>query len=141
MSSTAPQTIGIIPCAASKIDSPAAARDLYSSSSFRMALAAALANFDRVLILSALHGLISPDQIIAPYDVRMGDAGSVSPATITDQALALGIEDDDIYALLPSAYFSILDEGLRSLDVFASPVYEATRGIGDHRGICRRVAA
>lgn len=140
MSSTATETVGIIPCSAAKTNAPAAARNLYSSSYFRMALAAALAQTDRVLILSALHGLVELDTIIDPYDLKMGDEGSVTPATIAAQALALQLDETDVYGFLPSSYFSVLDEGLRSIDVFASPVYEATSGIGHHRGICRRVA-
>lgn len=134
----------IIPCGAEKLDAPAPAEQLYSSSSFRMALAAAKAQAEEeggeVLILSALHGLVQLDQVIAPYDVRMGDAGSVGPELIAAQARALGIVWEarpDVYAFLPRSYFAVLDEALRADDIFAAPVYEATRGIGDHRGVCR----
>lgn len=141
MSTAATETIGIIPCSATKIDRPAAARDLYASTYFQGALAAAEAQCDRVFILSALHGLISPDAIVAPYDLKMGDPGSITADEIAAQADALDLEAADIYAFMGATYFSILDEGLRQNDIFASPVYEATRGIGDHKGICRRAAA
>lgn len=125
----------IVPCSATKGDRPAAARDLYQSVYFRQALAAAEAQADRVLILSAKHGLIDPDQVIAPYELTMGDPGSVTPTQIADQAVALGIDDDDIYALLPARYFAALDEGLRSIDVWATPVYEGCGGIGDQKHV------
>jgi hypothetical protein len=93
----------------------------------------------RVLILSALHGLVELDTIIEPYDVRMGDTGSVTAATVAAQAEALGLADADVYALLPSAYFTILDEALRTLDVFAANVYEADLGIGFQRSTNRTI--
>jgi hypothetical protein len=47
------------------------AKDLYIGAPFRLALNYALRTADDVLILSALHGVISPFQRIAPYDVVM----------------------------------------------------------------------
>jgi|tagenome__1003787_1003787.scaffolds.fasta_scaffold17785373_1 hypothetical protein len=66
----------VIPCAAQKRDGVHPARDLYTSSNFRNTLAAAeaLAGTEggRVLILSALYGLVEPDEHIHGYDVKMG---------------------------------------------------------------------
>lgn len=131
---TAPVTM-VIPCGGAKLDRPAAARDLYTGQMFRHTLAAAQAEADaiggRVLILSAEHGLITLDTVIAPYDRKMGQAGSVTPDTIAAQALALGIDwGASVYALLPAAYYRPLDEALRAQDV-----YEATAGIGDQRHV------
>lgn len=135
--------ICVIPCGSEKLDHPAMARDLYTSTMFRLAWDAATAEIEayegqaRILILSALHGLIDPSKVIAPYDVKMGDPGSVSAETITVQANELGIEwGDDVYAFLPNAYLKVLDAGLRPLDVYAQEVYEATSGIGDQRHVC-----
>lgn len=133
----------VVPCGGEKLDRPVPARDLYTSSTFRLAWAAAMAEVDaydgeaRVLILSALHGLIDPSTIVAPYDVKMGDPGSVTAETVMAQAIDLGIEwGDDVYAFLPNAYLKVLDEALRPLDVYAQEVYEATSGIGDQRHVC-----
>lgn len=133
----------VIPCGGEKLDHSAPARDLYTSSTFRLAWDAAMAEVkaydgdSRILILSALHGLIDPETIIDPYDVKMGDNGSVTPETVTAQAVALGIGwGSDVYGFLPNSYFEVLDEGLRDLDVYASQVYEATSGIGDQRHVC-----
>lgn len=43
----------------------------YTSQLFRAARAYCEATYDRWLVLSALHGLVDPDQIIEPYDVTL----------------------------------------------------------------------
>lgn len=134
----------IIPCGAAKAPVECPARDLYVGGMFRNALDAASSDaFDTgatVLILSALHGLITLDTVIAPYDVKMGDAGSVTADTVAAQATALGIQWlDEVYAFLPGAYLRVADTALRSLDVYAQDVYEADAGIGYQRGTLRHV--
>lgn len=134
----------IIPCGADKLDTAAPAADLYTSSTFRSTLAAALTLVDpaHVLVLSAKHGLVALDTVVDPYDTKMGDPGTVTVGTVVAQAVVAGIAaDDDVSALLPSAYFAKLDEALRYLDVFPTPVFEGTRGIGDHRGVARVLQA
>ncbi len=65
-------TIGLVGCAAAKLSRPAPARDLYTSQLFRKASAYAEANSDHWYILSAKHGLVSPDQMLEPYDMKLG---------------------------------------------------------------------
>lgn len=136
----------IIPCGADKLDHAAPARDLYCGSMFRSSLAAVQAEAAdteaTILILSALHGLITLDTVLEPYNVKMGDAGSVTAQTVAAQAAALGMDWEsrpDVYAFLPNRYFAVLDEALRSDDVYASQVYEACGGIGEQRGVNRIV--
>lgn len=65
----------------------------------------------RVLILSALHGLVELDtqrKQIAPYDVKMGAPGSIAPAALANQLAA--IAPSSITTLLPLAYAAALDE-------------------------------
>lgn len=132
----------VIPCGGEKLDTPARARDLYTSSMFRLALAAAENSVPEgteatVLVLSAQHGLITLDTWIAPYDVKMGDPGSVTADEVAEQAQALGITyGADVYSLCPSRYFTVLDEALRHDDVYAADVYEADAGIGYQRHTC-----
>lgn len=64
-------TIGLVACSKTKLDRPAPARELYTSPLFRAASAYAERTYDRWLILSALHGLVEPDQEIEPYDVTL----------------------------------------------------------------------
>lgn len=69
---TAPRLIGLVGCASTKFSRPAPARDLYTSQLFRKAAAYAELTCDRWFILSAKHGLLSPDQVIEPYDMKLG---------------------------------------------------------------------
>jgi hypothetical protein len=129
----------VIPCGGKKLDHAAPARDLYCGSMFRHTLAnveqlAALDEAEgrgpaRVVILSALHGLVGLDTVLEPYDQRMDQAGSVAAETLTGQALALGIDwGAQVYAFLPRAYLARLDEALRVLDVYVQDVYEGCTG-------------
>jgi hypothetical protein len=141
----------VIPCGAAKQDRPAPARDLYTGPMFRHTLAAAETEAawcnangtpTRILVLSALHGLITLDEAIAPYDLRMGQPGSVTAGTIADQAEALGIEHGhQVYGMLPRTYLAVLDDALRTLDVWVQDVYEGTAGIGEQRHVNSIVTA
>lgn len=101
----------VIACGAAKIDRPAPAGELYSSQNFKFhrraaeALAARIGG--RVVILSALHGLVDPETVIAPYDVKMGDPGSIAVDVLAGQLAALA--PSSIHALLPRAYGAVLD--------------------------------
>lgn len=139
------KTMFVIPCAAAKADHDAPAAELYTSVFFRQALAAARSEVadDSILVLSALHGLVALDTVLAPYDVKMGDAGSVSVDDVAVQAVELGMlaDDAEVYALLPASYFAVLDGALRVFGSYATPVYEATSGIGDQKHVCSVLAA
>lgn len=71
--------IGLVACASQKLDRPAPARELYVSQLFRKASAYAEATCGRWYILSAKHGLIRPDEVIEPYDMRLGTTDPTSP--------------------------------------------------------------
>ena len=62
------KTIYLVPCAARKRSTRAAARDLYTSSLFGKMRAVAERYGTRWFILSAKHGLLDPKQVIEPYD-------------------------------------------------------------------------
>jgi len=61
----------LIGCVKSKLDHPAQAKDLYTSALFRKERAYAEASGQPWFILSAQHGLVSPDEVIEPYDVYL----------------------------------------------------------------------
>ena len=65
------RSLCIVSCTAKKRASPMPAEDLYSSPLFRLSRRYAQANYDRWAILSAKHGLISPSEIISPYDQEL----------------------------------------------------------------------
>lgn len=138
------QTTYIVPCGAQKTATAAPARDLYVGAMFRHTLASALEQAaaeeepGRVLILSAKHGLVELDTVLQPYEQTIGAAGAISAEALAKQAQALGIDwDSRVHCMLPAAYFARLDDALRSLDCYASNVYEVAGGIGEQRGINR----
>jgi hypothetical protein len=58
----------LVSCVSSKQDRPAPARLLYQSDWFVKARAFVEARGSRWLILSALHGVVAPEEVIAPYE-------------------------------------------------------------------------
>lgn len=64
------QTIALVACVSLKKTTPCAARDLYVSPWFQKARAYA-EQFDKWFILSAAHGVITPETIIQPYDITL----------------------------------------------------------------------
>jgi hypothetical protein len=67
--------IALVSCVAKKLDTPAKARDLYTSPLFAKSLALAERTHDITHILSAHHGLVELDRIIAPYNVTLASFG------------------------------------------------------------------
>lgn len=143
MSDRVPQIIYVIPCGGAKLDHAAPVRDLYTGQNFRHALrtaeAAAAEDNGRVLVMSALHGLVELDTVLEPYDVTLTartrhDVG-ISPCDLVVQAYELGLRwRDEVYTFLPAAYLARLDAALKLLDIYAQDVYEADAGIGYQRG-------
>lgn len=85
-------TVVLIACCGQKADTACKARDLYRSPLFRKSVAYAERRGLAWAILSAEHGLVMPDDVVAPYDVTlttMSAAGRRSWADKTRAALAL----------------------------------------------------
>jgi hypothetical protein len=61
-------TVGLVGCGKTKLDHPAPAKDLYVSPLFRAARRYAESCCDEWVILSAGHGVLLPEQVIAPYE-------------------------------------------------------------------------
>jgi hypothetical protein len=79
--------LAIIPCGARKREGRHAARDLYVGPYFRAALRwAETSGADRVLVLSAKHGLLGLDELVDAYDLTFGQTGSVTAAEVEQQA-------------------------------------------------------
>ncbi|MGW3391919.1 DUF6884 domain-containing protein [Streptomyces cinereoruber] len=81
----------------------------------------------RVLILSALYGFVDLDDLIAFYDLRMGDDGSVTGEKLRQQAADLGVLHADVIVLGPRAYV----EACRAVWPRLTDVLAGTRGIGE----------
>lgn len=62
----------LIACSMSKLDHAAPAAELYTGQAFKLAMKAAKAADADVLILSALYGVLEPDDVIDPYECYLG---------------------------------------------------------------------
>jgi hypothetical protein len=131
----------LVPCGAAKAAAPAPAAELYVSSTFRLVLAAALAQAAcedeaRVWIVSAKHGLVALDQTLAPYDVRMGDVKAIDATELAWQIAARFDPRDEVYAFLPKAYLTTVELASELADgPLVHDVYETAPGIGYQRGV------
>jgi hypothetical protein len=66
--------IGLVSCVKSKLPHAAPASDLYTSALFRGARCSVERSCDRWFILSAEHGLVSPDEVLEPYEKTLTTA-------------------------------------------------------------------
>ncbi|MGW9031741.1 DUF6884 domain-containing protein [Streptomyces sp. NPDC055722] len=96
------------PCGSAKRSVASEAERLYTGSyhgACRAAADALTAAGGTVLILSALHGLVPLNQVIEPYELRMGQSGSVTAEHLRAQAWALGVDDArEVTVLAGAAY-------------------------------------
>jgi hypothetical protein len=67
--------IGLVGCVKRKAGSPRPARDLYLSDLFVGRRRYVERTCSQWWILSALHGLVHPDDVLAPYDATLKDVG------------------------------------------------------------------
>lgn len=65
--------ICLVSCSKTKESKASPAQILYSSQLFKASREFAKANFQSWFILSAKYGLVRPDEIIEPYDVKLSD--------------------------------------------------------------------
>jgi Family of unknown function (DUF6884) len=68
-------TVYLVSCVSQKQLQPCAARDLYISDLFRKARRYVEASGCPWFVLSAEYGLVSPDQVIAPYERTLNKMG------------------------------------------------------------------
>lgn len=127
----------VIPCGRRKRDEPSRAGDLYLGSQHRLAREAAdvLAadTGGRVVILSALHGLVDLDRVLDPYDVTIGDERAVTAEDVKWQLVRMGATR--VIALTPNGYTDLL----RSPWVRLDDRLAGCRGIGDQRAVLARI--
>lgn len=68
------KSVGLISCGKNKLEYSAEAKDLYIGDLFKKARAYAEKVHDEWLILSALHQIVSPEQMLEPYNLTLNDA-------------------------------------------------------------------
>lgn len=119
----------VVPCGGAKRDHRSPAGELYTGSYHRMCRRAAEAlGARRILILSALHGLVELDTELDPYDLRMGQPGSVRVDEVVIQAGRLGeLGAEDVIVLAGAAYATVAAGVWPS----AGLPLAGTRGIGE----------
>ncbi|WP_425434449.1 DUF6884 domain-containing protein [Lentzea fradiae] len=140
----------VVPCGAAKLPHPAHARELYTGSMFRFCLAVADGEADlaaaaghhvTVMILSAKHGLLDLDALVAPYDLSMRSHDAVGATVVAEQLMDVTrTEQAEIYAFLPQTYLARLCQasellGQRGGQVSVIDLYQGARGIGDQRRV------
>ncbi len=126
------QSLVVVACGGAKLDRPAPAGQMYTGSYHRACRRAADAIGGRLAILSARYGLLGPDDVIEPYDLRMGQPGAVTVATLRVQARRLGLDVAGTVTVL----------GGREYADAASAVWpHARRPLDNARGIGQQMAA
>jgi len=73
--------IALVSCVKQKQGRPAPARDLYISQLFRGMRSYAERNADAWFILSAEHGLLSPGEVVSPYEKTLNRMAKVDRLT------------------------------------------------------------
>lgn len=120
----------VIPCSGAKLDRPAPAGELYRGSLHTMCRRAAdtlTVEGGTVVVLSARWGLVPLAQVIEPYELRMGEPGSVTADELRAQAARLGIDRAaDVTVLAGAAYTT----AARSVWSHATAPLAGSRGIG-----------
>jgi hypothetical protein len=133
----------VIPCGGAKLTAPAPARELYIGSMFRDQLATALTMTtpENVRILSAKHGLLTLDEIVEPYDVKMGSGDDVTIGRVADQLEAATggpfQKDVTIEALLPKKYAQVLEAARRFYPV--KNHFAGCAGIGYQKQVLKQI--
>ena len=114
--------IGVVACSKSKLAAPARAEDLYTGRTFRGAVRLLRAwGCTRIVVLSALHGAVADDRVLAPYEHALADQGAdarrrwvlVARAELSRLVCELARTSDlagvDVHAIVPAAYAAALD--------------------------------
>lgn len=103
--------IALAGCGGVKAAERCRADQMYTGPYARKCWAAALSLCpDAAFWISARHGILPPDTIISPYDLRMGQPGSVTAAVVQAQAADLGIADAAVVVLAGRAYADLCRE-------------------------------
>ena len=108
----------LISCVAKKKGHKCKARELYDSTWFKLALRyAETLNPDRIFVLSAKHGLVDVDSVIAPYEETLNTKPAnqieVWGQMVLKQLKSIAdVENDDFIILAGEAYRKYLVKDL-----------------------------
>ena len=123
--------IQIVSCVGQKQPVPAPAKDLYISPWFRKARAYANSTGWPWFVLSAKHGLVHPDEVIAPYDLTLNRMPVANRRQWANQVLTqLRPHLDEVGSVVFLAgrrYCEFLEQPLRSRGLVVSIPMEGLR--------------
>ena len=119
--------IGLVACSKTKLDRAAPARELYTSPLFKLSLAYAEAHCSAVYVISAEHGIVELDRVIAPYCTTLAD---LSPARrslwwqgiVAWLLLRLYADDSRLMILAGESYVAPIDAALRGTAEIVEPL-------------------
>ena len=102
--------IGLVGCVKKKTVVPRAAKDLYLSALFLGRRSFVERSCGEWWILSAKHGLVHPDEVLAPYDVTLKDASRPARKDWSEQLLStidkrIRPEPDDVFEIHAGAEY------------------------------------
>ena len=122
----------LIACSASKAPHACAARDLYRGDLFRKSVEYVESLGERWAVLSALHGIVQPGDVVAPYDTTMADLSKFERGAwadrVTDQLVK--IDPDRIVALAGRNYRDALTSWPRFRFCFPAGLAAPLEGLG-----------
>jgi len=109
--------VALVSCVKAKLSIPAPAGDLYTSQLFRALRQYATTRADRWFILSAEHGLLRPEEVVAPYERTLNRMSSPERLDWADrvqrQLLAILPRDTEVLILAGARYREHIDPFLR----------------------------
>jgi hypothetical protein len=117
--SKAHRKVAFIACSATKLDSPALAREMYQGSLFKKSKEFIQSSVDDWFILSAKYGLLSPDQQIEPYEQTLNNM-SKSEREAWGKAVLKQLEGrlkkgDQLYFLCGERYYEEISSALSDM--------------------------
>ena len=117
----------LIACGATKLDHPAPASEIYTGSLTRAAIRHAIATGLPWYIVSAMHGLVDPAQVLEPYNVSIADLDRdyrpIWARQVAGRLALLHPACSVVEAHLGESY-------LRALRPFLPPVEDPLQGLG-----------
>lgn len=134
-----PRPLVIVPCGKSKAPTSSPAGEMYRGTYSRLALRAAAALTDRadIRIVSAKYGLLPLEQVIEPYELRLGQPDSTTAEHVRVQAAQQGLLDRPKVIVLAGRDYAGL---VQRVWPHALAPLAGTSGIGDQQNRLARIA-
>jgi hypothetical protein len=112
-------TIVLVACVKTKLAVPSPARELYCSDWFRKAASYARRLSDQWYILSAKHGLVHPDEVLAPYELYLPNLSAQERRRwargVLDRLRPMVHKGDEVVILAGERYREHLVDALRAM--------------------------